>query len=385
MEAAEQLRMERSELEFDVNQLRAQIDRQQGRIRTLMEEQDSVVEREKRNLEAQKAREAQSVHEELGDRKRDVARLEDEVAHQQRIVAELTRVAQEKDRVVDRIREDTEKRIGEFHLENVNIAKARQGLELEMARLRMEAENRAQSLMADKLKVQEELKGVRSLMASTQDMLKSSREEILALLENNAVLERELTFLKLRGPSVRPAGHQQVFDSSRPFHHLGPLSKDLLPKAHSSGDKVPSISLEELTQRQSQIIEELKTQCLMATDKLQALARKHRKERAQFEYSLAVLLRNKAASIAPPPGGLHYQQQRLDTDILENLCQKLEEVLEKGHRGGGAASVGQRLTEVDHLSKELKAMKKMVKRYVSSINQDDPEDPADKISRTRDP
>ena len=48
---AEQLRMEKAETEYEVGQLKMQIDRQQGRIRSLIEEQVQKADEEREEAE----------------------------------------------------------------------------------------------------------------------------------------------------------------------------------------------------------------------------------------------------------------------------------------------------------------------------------------------
>lgn len=187
---------------------------------------------------------------------------------------ELNLTIKQKDGYIDDIRKDMDKQLCQFQMEAISLSKHKQKLEMEVKRVNIDLENTADASLSERKRLEEEIGGLRSRLDSTQSMLNSSRQEALNIAEAKAGLERELNLI--RGQCGVPALPNLDFYPA---------------KDGKSTNNVPSVDLRDHCNKQTRIIDELKSQCLMATDKLEALSKRYQKEKAQYEYSLAVLMR----------------------------------------------------------------------------------------------
>ena len=221
----------------------------------------------------------------------------------------------QKDGYIDEIRKDVDKQLCQFQMEAISLSKTKQKLEMEIKRINIDLENTTEASLSERKRLEEEIVGLRSRLDSTQSMLNSSRQEALNIAEAKAGLERELNLIRGQcGVPILP-------------------NLDYYPaKEGKNLENVPSIDLRDLCNKQTRIIDELKSQCLMATDKLEALSKKYQKEKAQYEYSLAVLMRKGEGNRIHDVRTTQYQnisgkdRDNDNTAVIEWLCRQLGKI-----------------------------------------------------------
>ena len=186
---------------------------------------------------------------------------------------ELHHQLNQKEGYVEDIRRDMESKLCQLQLENVTLNKTKQQFDMEMKRLNIDLKSAAEASLSERKRLEDEIAGLRARLDSTQNMLTSSRQEALGIAEAKSGLDRELNIIREQtGLPILP-------------------NLDYIPAKEINYENVSSVNLKELCKKQTHIIDELKSQCLMATDKLEALSKKYQKEKAQYEYSLDVLMR----------------------------------------------------------------------------------------------
>ena len=225
----------------------------------------------------------------------------------------------QKDGYVDEIRKDMDKQLCQLQLDNISLNKNKQQLEMEMKRITFDLENTAEASISERKRLEEEIAGLRSRLDTTQNMLTSSRQDALGIAEAKAGLERELNLI--RGQCGVPILPNLDYYPAKEIH--------LENNVHSSS----SINLRELCSKQTKIIDELKSQCLMATDKLESLSKKYQKEKAQYEYSLAVLTRQNGGRNVHDLSKSQFLNNATEkssddnTAVIEWLCRQLGNIL----------------------------------------------------------
>ena len=205
-----------------------------------------------------------------------------------------------------------DKQLCQFQMEAISLSKMKQKLEMEIKRINIDLENTTEASLSERKRLEDEIVGLRSKLDSTQSMLNSSRQEALNIAEAKAGVERELNLIRGKcGVPMMP-------------------NLDYYPaKEGQNVENIPSVDLRELCNKQTRIIDELKSQCLMATDKLEALSKKYQIEKAQYEYSLAVLMRKNESNRAQDLRTAPYQkipgkdQSNDNTAVIEWLCRQL--------------------------------------------------------------
>ena len=208
-----------------------------------------------------------------------------------------------------------DKQLCQFQMEAISLSKTKQQLEMEIKRINIDLENTADASLSERKRLEEEIGGLRTRLDSTQSILNSSRQEALNIAEAKAGLERELNLIRGQcGVPILP-------------------NLDYYPaKEGNIRDNLPSVDLRDLCNKQTRIIDELKSQCLMATDKLESLSKRYQKEKAQYEYSLAVLMRQQEGHKLNDFKQPQYRnitgkdQDNDNTAVIEWLCRQLGNV-----------------------------------------------------------
>ena len=312
LQVAEQLRMEKSEVEYELDQMKLQIDRQQGRIRALIEEQVTKTEEERAMVEKRCHEQIQSVKDDASKHIEEIARLSTQVEHLRRMESELNRQLQDRENIADELRQEMEKRVGQLQLEAVRAKAARQDLEQNKDALKLDLDHARHELRAQETRKEVETKSVRSNLAKVEQMLMESKSEAIELAEEKAALERELNLLKMRR-EVKKSNIVKTEDEA------------IIKKLSNTSD-LQVTKLEEMIRRQSHIIGELNHQCTLVTDKLEETVKIYDEEKRSLLLKVQFLEREK------------FRSSRLESqleergELHEKLCRRLTETEEtKNH------------------------------------------------------
>ena len=317
VQVAEQLRMEKTEMEYEIGQLKLQIERQQARIRVLIEEQVVKIDEEREIIEHRSQNQVKMVREELSKQSEEIGKMTSEVERQQRAEMELRRQVQDRDKIIDNIRHDTEKRLGQLQLEMVSIASARGQMEEEMNGYRIDLEHAEHELKTERSRCDAEIKSVRSRLAKSEEMLMKSRQECLETAEIKATLERELGLAKIQLEGSNDNSLNNTRDQ---------LNKELARSMHEKdlSHQMTVAKLEELIRRQSHIIGELKHQCTVVTDRLEDSVKSYERDQSDLQQSNQRLL-TQHEKMSSKCGEMEAQLAERG-QLQEKLCRRLEEL-----------------------------------------------------------
>ena len=268
IKVAEQIKQHKTEAEFEVGQLRGQVERQQVRIRGLIEEQVAKVEEERRNIERR-------FRDSLEQSKADIQRVQgenlklstalDKVTRQE---AEVRGNLEEKERTLARVKEETDKRVGELQLEIVEVTAGRHSVdrEVNMIRLRLEKEKSDHSMEIERL--QSEISAVRGRLKFAEDSLVEQRGQNLQMVEAVAGLETELMSERQRRENAEKRKIDEVTKlKTEKSEEMERLRIEKINKEKRL--KRDNEQLEDLVRRQRSIISELKCQCKEVTGKFE--------------------------------------------------------------------------------------------------------------------
>ena len=117
---------------FQVGQLSAQVERQQVKIRSLIEEQAGKVEEERISIERKYSDILEQNKNELNKVHHNNLKLTSSLEKANRSEAELKRSLEEKEKLLETIRGELDKRVGELQLEIVDVTASKQSVEREM-------------------------------------------------------------------------------------------------------------------------------------------------------------------------------------------------------------------------------------------------------------
>ncbi len=268
IQAAEQLKMEKSELEYELGQIKMQMERQQARIRGLMEDQVNKLEEERDVVERKANDKLKMVQDEHSKQLEESARLSTLVDQLQRSESELRCQIQDRDQLMANVKKETEKRLGQMQTELVRVNAAKEDLQQRCGLAEGEADQAKQEAKSEISRITAEVKALRGRLSRAEEALLKSRQEALELTEEKATVERELTLIRrveVGGTSLASAPH------------------------HTDPKAVNVAKLEDMVRRQSRIISELRYQCGMVTDKLEETARALEEEKRSVTAKVASL------------------------------------------------------------------------------------------------
>jgi len=317
VEVAEQLRMERGEMEYEMGQLKMQAERMQMRIHAMVEEQADAVEKERLLIEKHFQGQAQHLREEFDRQAGELGKAKVEIDGRQRVEEDLIRRLAEKDRALEAQQLDHDKQLSSLRSDLQELAKIRQKLELDLNGVTCDLDNANQTHQAEAHRLQEEVRSAKARLNSAQDNLQASRQECLTLAEVKAALERQVNHLKVRGPL--PSMTLTGGDDELPTRDTDKVTEEGL-----------KVNLYQMAQKQNVIIQELKGQCHLATDKIESLVKQFTKEKEQYEYSLSVLAaacqQANGSDKCPKCNGNIPPSDQTSSQTYEQLCRKMEEL-----------------------------------------------------------
>ena len=268
IKVAEQIKQHKSEAEFEVGQLRGQVERQQVRIRGLIEEQVNKIEEERQNIERR-------FRDSLEQSKTDIQRVQGENVKLHTALDKMTRqeaevrgVLEEKERILTRVKEETDKRVGELQLEIVEVTAGRHSVDrdVNMLRLRLEKEKSDHGMEIERL--QSEIGAVRGRLKFAEESLVEQRGQNLQMVEAVAGLETELMSEKQRRENAEKRKIDEVNKvKSEKSEEIERLRIEKINKEKRM--KRDNEQLEDLVRRQRSIISELKCQCKEVTGKFE--------------------------------------------------------------------------------------------------------------------
>ena len=268
IKVAEQIKQQKTEAEFEVSQLSSQVERQQLRIRTLIEEQVTKVEEERVSIERRYKDVIEDSKQELDLAHQETVRLTSSLEKTSRSESDLKRQLEDKERSLARLKEDMDRRVGELQVEVVEVTADRQTLEREinMSRLRLEKEKSEHGLEVERL--QAEVAAVRGRLKYAEESLVEQRGQNLQMVEAVASLETELMNEKHRRENAEKRKLEEI--SQVKSEKNSDVERIRLEKIQREKKmKRENEQLEDLIKRQRSIIGELKSECKDVTGKFE--------------------------------------------------------------------------------------------------------------------
>lgn len=339
VQAAEQARMEKHELEFEIEQLKMQIDRQQVRIRGLIEDQATKIEEERIIIDRRFQDQLRQVREEAEAQAGEIGRLIAELERHQRLEGELRRQLKDREHAWEDIQQETEKRVGQLQLELVNMNSSRQQLEQKVGSLQLELDGTKQELRSHRGRHEAELDSIRGRLKRTEDQLVTAREETLILAEAKAALERETNLQKLQ------IQHLQSLQADQKVIEVQQISA--VQDVDNNADRFVVNKLKDLVARQSKLIAELRKQCLVVTDKLETTWLEAQKEVAQLQAQLDRVTEDRRRSLE-------------EVMTLQSQCKEVGSVYEKSVRRLETLEIDYKRSceEIERLKRDLATVSK---------------------------
>ena len=268
IKVAEQIKQQKSEAEFEVGQLSGQVERQQARIRSLIEDQVNKVEEERTAIEKRYKDLLDQGRDDLQKIQQENVRLSSLLEKSSRSESEAKRLLEEKDRILSKVKEEMDRRVGELQLEIVEFSSAKQSLDREVNKMRLRLEKEKSDNNMEVERLQSEIGAVRGRLKFAEENLVDQRGQNLQMVEAVASLETELINEKHRRENAEKRKIEEVSKiKSERNEEIEKIRTEKISKEKRL--KKENEQLEDLIRRQRSIISELKCQCREVTDKFE--------------------------------------------------------------------------------------------------------------------
>ena len=328
---AEQLGAAKAEAEFEAAQLRSQVERQQGRIRGLIEEQCAKVEEERAGMERRWREQVEASRREAASLREEASRTSRELERLTRAEVELKQVAEDRERTLAKVRGEMEKKAGELQLEIVQATGARQTAERDVNAIRLRGERELAEIALEKESLQAEVESVRGRLRGTEEALVNARKEQVELVERVAGLEVELAGEKRRREGLERRRGEEVAEA-REVRDAEAERCRREAATREKRQKRDQEQLEGMIRRQSRVIGELRAQCEAVTSRFEASHGDWKNERERLASEVRNL-RSRESQLAQEVEELVHRGED-QSKVHQKLLSQLQLQVERSPPGG---------------------------------------------------
>ncbi len=259
---AEQISMEKVQVEMELDQVKQQLERQQKRIKDMVEEHLDKIDQVRGATEKRCRDEFAAMSDQAEQHASQVAHLAAELERSQRKELDLRKQMSELKILGDKVQEEYDTRIGQLQMEMVHVRTLKQQLEHEISCLRVDYDHTKSDLESMEARQRNEVESYKNRLKRIEQLLEESRSECLNLTDAKSQLEREVNLLRMT--------------SSKPTSSLHGVADS------GSGDN----HLRSVLQKQRHIIDELRTQCTDLASKLQSVSSSYSDQVAKLSHQL---------------------------------------------------------------------------------------------------
>ena len=243
---AEQISMEKAQLEMELNQAKQQLERQQERMKAMLEEHFEKVDETRKIAEQRCQEEFSVIRQQAEEHASQLAQLSTDLERSHRKEQELRRQLNEEKSMSEKMHEEYDGRVGQFQLDLVQVRAAKQQLEHEMSCMRVDYEHCTSELKAYESRHRNEVDSYKTRLQRTEVILDESRTQLMQLGETKAQLERENNLLK--------------------------QSSKTMTSSTVADDPATLQQLRAVVQKQRSIIDDLRLQCSDLASKLENIS-----------------------------------------------------------------------------------------------------------------
>lgn len=230
--------------------------------------QVTKVDEERELIEKRTHDQVKSIREEVTKNLEEVTKLTSEIDQYQMMHKALKAKIEDRDKIIDNLKEEMEKQAQQFQIESVQANSTRKALEMENTNLRIDLDHLQHELKAETARKDVIFQSLNQRLAKSEEMLMKSRQESLELTEEKAALEKA---------TKQKEQHEKLANSVQNR------------KKDSLGNQIHSAKLEEVAKRQSRIIAELRQSCSEVTDKLEETSFRYEEEKRSLTRRLESL------------------------------------------------------------------------------------------------
>uniref|UniRef100_A0A1B6JHP8 Uncharacterized protein n=2 Tax=Homalodisca liturata TaxID=320908 RepID=A0A1B6JHP8_9HEMI len=269
LDAVDQAHFEKNQSEIEVRRLKNELERMNEKQRESMGEQS----RRLAEVERRYAAQTEQLSADLSAQWENATKLGMDLEKQRRTETELRRELMQRNTTLEELKKELNTKTSALQSELLASTGEREGLQAEVAALRLAVERAERAGRQDTARLQAEVTSLRQRLDRADTDLLHARKENLRLTDQIASLEKELHLAKL----THEGGENQILKDSKREKELTSMILDMDAK------HVQNLAeLEGMIQSQSQLMEKLKGECHTLTEKLEDTSLRHKEAKSSL-------------------------------------------------------------------------------------------------------
>ncbi|XP_046676492.1 serologically defined colon cancer antigen 8 homolog isoform X2 [Homalodisca vitripennis] len=269
LDAVDQAHFEKNQSEMEVRRLKNELERMNEKQRESMGEQS----RRLAEVERRYAAQTEQLSADLSAQWENATKLGMDLEKQRRTETELRRELMQRNTTLEELKKELNTKTSALQSELLASTGEREGLQAEVAALRLAVERAERAGRQDTARLQAEVTSLRQRLDRADADLLHARKENLRLTDQIASLEKELHLAKL----THEGGENQILKDSKREKELTSMILDMDAK------HVQNLAeLEGMIQSQSQLMEKLKGECHTLTEKLEDTSLRHKEAKSSL-------------------------------------------------------------------------------------------------------
>ncbi|XP_047351264.1 serologically defined colon cancer antigen 8 homolog isoform X3 [Vespa velutina] len=284
MEIAQQMEFEKNQAETEVRRLKDELDRQHEKLREAAHEASRRITEERQQVERRYSQQVEQLSADIASQWNVANKSQLESEKQQRELLDLKRELSQKQTIIDNLKKDLQNRISSLQSDLNQALTEKDMAEQEVIAAKLAGERNDRQTKQEQSRLQTEINAYKQRMERADADLVHCRRENLRLLEQIALLEKEISINKMMYPED---SQRKDVSSQENKKEISTLKMDMDTKHVATvGD------LEDALNKQAKLVSQLTIECQSLTQRLEVNNVKHkifREEMANLQSNIEYL------------------------------------------------------------------------------------------------
>ncbi|XP_046817065.1 serologically defined colon cancer antigen 8 homolog isoform X1 [Vespa crabro] len=268
MEIAQQMEFEKNQAETEVRRLKDELDRQHEKLREAAHEASRRITEERQQVERRYSQQVEQLSADIASQWNAANKSQLESEKQQRELLDLKRELSQKQTIIDNLKKDLQNRISSLQSDLNQALTEKDMAEQEVIAAKLAGERNDRQTKQEQSRLQTEINAYKQRMERADADLVHCRRENLRLLEQIALLEKEISINKMMYPED---SQRKDVSSQENKKEISTLKMDMDTKHVATvGD------LEDALNKQAKLVSQLTIECQSLTQRLEVNNIKHK-------------------------------------------------------------------------------------------------------------
>ncbi|XP_014615582.1 PREDICTED: serologically defined colon cancer antigen 8 homolog isoform X4 [Polistes canadensis] len=269
MEMAQQMEFEKNQAETEVKRLKDELDRQHEKLREAAHEASRRITEERQQVERRYSQQVEQLSADITSQWNAANKSQLESEKQQRELLDLKRDLSQKQTIIDNLKKDLQNRISSLQSDLNQALTEKDMAEQEVIAAKLAAERNDRQTKQEQIRLQTEINAYKQRMERADADLVHCRRENLRLLEQIALLEKEINLNRM-----------MYSEDSQRKDIIGQENKKETPTMRKLDMETKHVAtvgdLEDALNKQAKLVSQLTTECQSLTQRLEANNVKHK-------------------------------------------------------------------------------------------------------------